>query len=125
MANLMEQSLAAHRTRLQSSAGGAAVYIRANFRIPISVVLGQTVFEEANGDQDSFSETKSIDFLINPAELKLGNDLLEPQRGDRIEYGGESFDLLSGMNGQTWKWSNGWKTFYRVHTLRRASVAGE
>lgn len=122
---MLDDALAVHRSRLNTAAGGAAVYVRASFRIRVPVVLGQTVFSDEQADLDSYADIKSVDFLIAPSDLKLGNDLLEPQRGDRIEYDGEIFDLMAGTGGSAWSWSDSRKTFYRLHTIRRGHVESQ
>lgn len=116
--NLLERSLQIHRERLLTAAGGPGIYCRASYRIPVEVVIGSSTLVDETADADSYAEIKSVDFLLTPSELVLGEDSLEPQRGDRIEWRGEVYSVMAGANGAAWSWSDSRRVFYRVHTVR-------
>ena len=119
---MMDAGLAQHFATLSKPAiaGEPATYIRGDSSIPITVVIGNSDFEEVGADGEIRAQTKSVDFLVNPAELILSGSAIEPQRGDRIQkQNGDVFDLLQGSNGSAWRWSEGRQIHYRIHTVRR------
>ena len=130
--NLMQRGLKVHAAALIATAGETISYSRdGSFRIFIKAVVGQTVIEDVTSDGETRIETKTVDFLITPAEFKKAifspsaRDL-EPQRGDRIRRQDEAafpyyeeFDVVPGASGKVWEWSDGHRTHYRIHSVRR------
>jgi len=54
------------------------------------------------------------DWLIPASVLTLG----EPLRGDKIEVGGEVYEVLAADGEDCWRWSDNHKKIYRIHTKR-------
>jgi len=109
--------LKAHNLRLMDSAGVEVVFVRGNIRVTLTATIGSTDWQEqASGDV--YQSLKSVDFIVNPTELKIGGNLAEPSRGDAIEYQGEMYYLVPTNNGAFWSWSDGFRTFYRIHTSK-------
>lgn len=106
-----------HNARLFMSAGVVIVYRRGDINLSITSVVGATDWQDQNVS-DAYQQIKSVDFIVDPAELNIAGALVEPSRGDRIIYDGYSYDLLQTGNGAFWAWSDGFKTFYRLHTSR-------
>lgn len=110
-----------HNARLFDSAGVEVMYLRGQIEISLSAVLGSTNWQDEN-TSDTYLGIKSIDFILKPNELTIEGNLVEPSRGDMIRYAGYDYDLIQTGNGTFWSWSDGFKTFYRIHTSR-ANVA--
>jgi len=106
-----------HNERLFQSAGTDIAYLRGNIQIDLQAVLGSTNWQDDNQD-DTYSSMKSIDFIVQPDKLNIAGSLVEPSRGDAIRYNGYIYDLLQTSNGTFWSWSDGFRTFYRLHTSR-------
>lgn len=115
------EGLQKHNGRLFESAGTEILYLRGQIQIELSAVLGATSWTDENTD-DTYMGIKSVDFIIQPKDLSIAGNLVEPSRGDRIRHSGYDYDLIQTNNGTFWSWSDGFKTFYRVHTSR-ANVA--
>ena len=118
--SLLDDALALHATRLQDAAGETVTYFRGTDSVSVTAVVGESVFEEVAGDGEIRPQIKTVDFLLKPADLVLSGSVTDPQRGDRVQRSdGETFDVLPGVNGSTWQWSDARKTFLRIHSVRR------
>lgn len=106
-----------HNARLFDSAGVVIVYQRGDIKLNVQAVVGATDWQDQNVS-DAYQQLKSVDFIIDPTALNIAGALVEPSRGDRIVYDGFFYDLLQTGNGAFWAWSDGFKTFYRLHTSR-------
>ena len=109
--------LQVHNARLFDSAGTDIVYRRGSIQINLTAVVGATDWSDQSVN-DAYQQLKSVDFIIQPTKLNIAGNLVEPSRGDQIEYGDHIYDLLQTGNGSFWAWSDGFKTFYRIHTSR-------
>lgn len=78
--------------------------------VPIKAVAGRTVFRstDANGMWTRF-ETR--DFIVPRGLLPS-----EPQVGDEVEFLGGAYEVLSPNGEPAWRWSDPFKTAYRIHT---------
>lgn len=118
--SFLNSSLSWHTVGMKSAAGETVTYSRGNACVELSAVVGQTVFEDVGAEGETRSQLKSVDFLILPAELLIDGLTSEPQRGDQITRAdGDKFDVMSGSSGTVWQWSDGRKTYFRIHTVRR------
>ena len=64
--------LKTHNLRLMESAGVDVVFVRGNIRVNLKATIGSTDWQEqANGDV--YQSLKSVDFIVDPDELKIGN----------------------------------------------------
>lgn len=119
---MFADALRAHCTALQAVAGESVTYRRGNSHVTITAVPGQSVFDESTGATDVVMQTKTVDWLISPDDLKIDGNQSEPQRGDQIiRADGEKLDLLPGSGNKSWAWSDSRKTHYRIHTVRRVA----
>ncbi|QDT07797.1 hypothetical protein K227x_62250 [Rubripirellula lacrimiformis] len=119
--NLMQRGLRIHAKALKQAAGEPVIYFRGDaLSASILAVVGQTIFEDVAGDGETRIETKTVDWLITPDELRKAVFRTEPQRGDQIRRNDfEVFDVVPGTSGKVWEWSDGHKTHYRIHSVRR------
>ncbi len=115
--------LRVHNARLFDSAGTLIIYHRGSIQLSIQSVVGSTDWSDESTN-DAYQQLKSVDFILKPTDLNIAGNLVEPSRGDQITYAGFKYDLLQTGNGSFWAWSDGFRTFYRIHTSR-ANVASE
>ncbi|GAA4465417.1 hypothetical protein GCM10023156_53160 [Novipirellula rosea] len=113
----MQLGLKIHAAALHRAAGEFVEYRSGLTRGRVKAVVGESTFEQ--GDGEAMIEVKTIDFLIEPSELKrIG--IREPKRGDQItRKSGEIHDTCQGSSDSVWEWSDAAnKTFVVVHTVR-------
>lgn len=93
-----------------------AVYRRAGDFVSIRATTGTAEYEQENpgdGISRSFNER---DFLVSAADLLLSGAPVEPQRGDRIDVDGKTYEVNSDGAAPPWEWSDRFQTVYRIHT---------
>lgn len=105
---------------MKKAAGETVTYYRGSQAITLTAVVGQTIFEEFETGGELRAQAKTVDFVVTPADLKLDGFAVEPQKGDQIKRSdGEVYDVMTGTGSVPWQWSDGRKTHYRIHTVRR------
>tara|TARA_R110002073_G_scaffold20209_5_gene72813 strand:- start:17395 stop:17763 length:369 start_codon:yes stop_codon:yes gene_type:complete len=119
--NLIQLGLKIHAAAVHRAAGEFVEYRSGLKRGRVKAVVAESVFEQ--GDGEAMIEVKTIDFLIEPSELKrIG--IKEPKRGDQItRESGEIHVTCPGAKDSVWEWSDAAnKTFVKVHTVRSTNV---
>ena len=116
---MFRDGLKVHNRRLMDSAGVQVDYRRGDYSIPLIATLGSSDWQEqSTSGGELYQELKSVDFIVDPGELKIGEQSIEPSRGDYIIHDGEKYVVIQTNNGTFWSWSDGFKTFYRIHTSK-------
>lgn len=119
---LLDDALAAHVTTLNVAAGETVTYKRGSDSVSITAVVGQSQFDEVSATGEIRPLSKTVDFLVKPSSLKLSGSAVLPQRGDQIEKSeGSIYDVLPGTEGTAWQYSDGRKTFLRIHSVKRVA----
>lgn len=126
---LLQDGQALINRTLAADAGVSVVYSRTVNGVTTSVTLtawvGRTLFagsNEANGARVEWGER---DYLIPVSSLMLGGILTLPARNtDRITetIGGVAvvFELMTPTGEPVWRYSDQYRTLYRVHCKRVA-----
>ena len=122
MANLLRTACSLNADRVDIAAGEECIYVRAKFRFKVPCIPGANTGADTENEFEGRSEILIADFLIRPKDLKLGDQFLEPQRGDQIVYANKLFDVVQGISGSAWRWSDVRETWYRIHTDFRKHV---
>ena len=118
--SLFSDALSFGENRRQESAGECVTYARGEDQIEVMAVRGNSQFEEVPGDMEARVSIRMLPWLIRAEELVIDGAEVEPQRGDQIVSGdGLIYDVLPGPEGNHWRWSNQYKTTYRIHSVNR------
>lgn len=86
-------------------------------KMTLPAALGRTMFR-AEDEYGVTVRTESRDFLIAVSELGC-----EPERGDRVEYNGRSYEVLAPNGEPCWRWSGTSHATYRIHTKETGGFA--
>lgn len=82
----------------------------------VSMTVGNTV-ADIEGDRGITVRMNIADFLITASDYAFGGSISEPQRGDEIDYGGKTYQVMPVANGETWRYAeNVNRTTLRIHT---------
>lgn len=113
MANMLGDAATWMAGQMQDHLATAVTYRRGGTTLSISATRGASGRQvDANTGDMSWHDQ---DWLIPASVLTLG----EPERGDRIEVGGEVYRVLPPDESQEcWRWSDHHQTIYRIHTER-------
>ena len=76
----------------------------------VRAVPGRTVFRSVN-DVGAWIRIETRDFIVAAKEMDA-----EPQPGDAIVFRGAEYEGLSPHGEPCWRWSDPYKTAYRIHT---------
>ena len=82
--------------------GGGALALKA--------VAGRTVFRSTD-ESGMWTRVETRDFIV-PRELLPS----EPQVGDEVDFLGGTYEVLSPNGEPAWRWSDPFRTAYRIHT---------
>ena len=119
---LLDDALAAHAKTLNAAAGETITYKRGTATVSVTAVVGQSQFDEVSTTGEIRPLSKTVDFLVKPSALVLNSAAVLPQRGDQIERAdGSVYDVLPGTEGTAWQYSDGRKTFLRIHCVKRVA----
>ncbi len=84
--------------RLRKVDGRVLFYVRGNQSVRIKALVNRAHEEET--ETDSFSTQYGVkEFVFLTSELKLGNNLIIPQEGDKILLDGNAYFITPGPNG--------------------------
>ncbi len=98
-------------------------YCRGGESVELNATVGQTTFEIER--EFGIEKVESRDFLIRTADLVLGGQVAEPQRGDRIkETVGAAvpvFEVMAPGDEPPWRYSDPGRKTLRIHTKQVAT----
>lgn len=84
--------------------------------VPMTATVGRTLFRAEN-EYGVTIRTESRDFLVSVGQMPT-----EPQRGDRITYGGRLYEVLAPNGEPVWRWSGSPQVTRRIHTKEIGGV---
>ncbi len=97
-------------------------YARGAAKWAFTEVVVESQFDEVSTTGEIRPLSKTVDFLVKPAALVLDSATVLPQRGDQIEKAdGSVYDVLPGTEGTAWQYSDGRRTFLRIHCVKRVA----
>lgn len=76
----------------------------------VLAVLGRTVFHSTN-DAGAWVRTETRDFIVAAEDMDA-----PPEAGDEIVFRGETYEVLSPSGEPCWRWSDPYRSAYRIHT---------
>ena len=123
MASLMQRGSAfvASKHGNAAIAGETITYTRKDVAtaLTITAILGRTTPQrQALADGRVNLDEEPADFLIDQALIDFGAGLVEPQRGDRITYGGRVWEVTPRDGEPCFRPDNQYRSLYRVRTIR-------
>jgi|CXWL01.1.fsa_nt_gi hypothetical protein len=117
---MFANALAAMRLTLAKMAGDKMTYARGTNQAVIIASAGKSTFETTN-DAGLAEEVQSDDWLVAPEELILAGEPIEPRHGDQITLqDGRVFEVMAIANQPPWRWSDQFRTWYRIHSKQVA-----
>jgi hypothetical protein len=90
-------------------------YVRNDVQIAVPATIGRTKYEADDGHVVQVEYTDR-DYLILTADLVLGGQVSEPQRGDLILEGTREFEVLD------WRYSDPYRNTLRITTKHVGAV---
>ncbi len=99
----LEQMRTAHCT-------SPVVYQRSPASYELQATFGRTTYEVAD-EAGLTVQAQAWDFLILAADLPM-----EPKPGDLITAQGREYQVLNLGGDGCWRWSDPYRTTYRIHT---------
>jgi hypothetical protein len=121
MVDRLAEGMVRMRERQRQHASSPITYARGNQSATgIAGTRGRTEYQatEAGG---MFVDAIAYDFLVNVAELKVGNVFLVPAKGDRItDESNNVFEVLDLPGQGAWRYTDPFQTTYRIHTKQVA-----
>ena len=101
-------------TALKSVAGVAVTYERGTGSVSVTAVPGRTEYETTDVQGYGIMAV-SRDFLIRCSELVIDSEEITPEAGDTITEGTGTYEV-SDAGGEVWRYSDPYRTVYRIHT---------
>jgi hypothetical protein len=72
---------------------------------------------DVDGGRGMTVRTNICDFLITAADYAINGTVVEPKRGDQIDYGGKKYEAMPIAGGEVWRYAeNVNRTTLRIHT---------
>ena len=115
MADLLAQGAAWLESQRTKHLTTTVKYVRNDVQIAVPATIGRTK-SEADDGQVVRIEFTDRDYLILTADLVLGGQASEPQRGDLIREGPREFEVLD------WRYSDPYRTTLRINTKHVGAV---
>lgn len=122
--SLYSDALAAGFAAIEAAAEERVSYFRGRlFELDDTpAVRGQSEYEDMTTD-GGMVVRRSEDWLIRKELLvDASGNQFEPSRGDLITTSnGETYEVLAGGKGRSWRWSDPQQTSLRIHTVLRVA----
>ena len=115
MGDLLAQGSAWLEQQRTKHLATTVTYVRNDVQITVPATIGRTKYEADDG-QVVRIEFTDRDYLILAADLVLGGQVSEPQRGDLIREGPREFEVLD------WRYSDPYRTTLRINTKHVGAV---
>lgn len=109
MSDLLRDGIAWLGQQRVAHCSGQVTYLREPDSLTVNATYGATSVEVAD-ETGMVVTSKAWDFLIQASELDF-----YPEPGDVIIADGRQYEVLN-LNGECWRWSDPYRTAYRIHT---------
>lgn len=121
MPNLLDNASAWLDRQFRTHASSTVTYRRGGAGVEIVATIGRSVHQDNRGDGGPALRVVSRDYLVDVAELVLGDTLIEPKAGDRIREtqadGRVAVYEVATMPGEpAWRFSDSFRRRFRIHT---------
>ena len=115
MADLLAQGAAWLESQRTKYLTTTVTYVRGDVSIAVPATIGRTKYEADDGHVVRIEFTDR-DYLILAADLVLGGQASEPERGDLIREGNREFEVLD------WRYSDPHRQTLRITTKHVGAV---
>jgi hypothetical protein len=119
VADLLQQASDWLETKRTQYASHVVTYVRGERSVELLATIGKTTFEVDDG-YGVLVRNESRDFLILAADLILGGQQEEPQRGDQIRETQNQhvfvYEVSAPDKTHCWRYSDAFRKTFRIHT---------
>lgn len=103
--------------------GRAVTYTRGTSSVTLTVVVGRVPFVVRDRQGLVTTVARQRDYILpDPAALDFGAGKVNPEAGDRVTDpdpdDGGTFELVAPEGEHCWRWTDGYGTALRLHTLK-------
>lgn len=108
----------------EATSGKPAILRRGEASVPIIVIYGRVTHERyALADGRAQLDVEPADFWVRPKWYDFGAGTVEPERGDRIEFEGRTYEVTPRDGEKCFKTDNQYRTQFCLRTIRVPSSA--
>ena len=119
MADLMQSAVEWVRDMQAQHTAQTITYTRSGQSISISATIGQQVFRNNNPtSRGPYITRADAVFIFDPTSLDFGSGQVDPDRGDRITWNGNTYELYYPEGEDAWRPCDGYRKQIRVNTLK-------
>ncbi len=125
MPDLLREGQAWLANQLHQHVAADVVYRRGAEEVAVRATIGRTLLKLDDGMGGVRMEWTDRDYLIRAADLALGGNQVQPQRGDQIRetVGAQTlvYEVLAPGNEPPWRWADPHRLMYRIHAKQIAT----
>ncbi len=125
MPDLLREGQAWLANQLHQHVAADVVYRRGAEEVAVRATIGRTLLQLDDGMGGVRMEWTDRDYLIRAADLALGGNQVQPQRGDQIRETVEAqtlvYEVLAPGNEPPWRWADPHRQMYRIHAKQIAT----
>ncbi len=127
MQDLLRNGQAWLTDQLHEHVATEVTYRRGAEEVTVRATIGRTLLQLDNGNGGVQMEWTDRDYLIRAADLVLGGNPAQPQRGDKIRenVGTQTlvYEVLAPGDEPPWRWADPHRQMYRIHTKQIGTEA--
>jgi hypothetical protein len=127
MQDLLQSGQAWLADQLHEHVATEVQYRRGADELAVRATIGRTLLKLDDGYGGVRMEWTDRDYVIRAADLVLGGNSTQPQRGDQIRevVGAQAlvYEVLAPGDEPPWRWADPYRQMYRIHTKQIASEA--
>jgi hypothetical protein len=125
MQDLLESAQTWLAEQLHEHVAKSVTYRRDADEVTVRATIGRTLLKLDDGYGGVRMVWTDRDYLIRAADLVLGVNLAQPQRGDQIRevVGAQTFvyEVLAPGEEPPWRWADPHRQMFRIHTKHIAT----
>ncbi len=127
MQDLLQAGQAWLADQLHEQVATQVTYRRGTDEATVRATIGRTLLKLDDGYGGVRMVWTDRDFLIRAADLVLGGNPVQPQRGDQIRevVGAQTlvYEVLAPGEEPPWRWADPHRQMFRIHTKQIATEA--
>jgi hypothetical protein len=127
MQDLLQSGQAWLADQLHEHVATQVTYRRSTDEVTVRATIGRTLLKLDDGYGGVRMVWTDRDYLIRGADLVLGGNPVQPQRGDQIRevVGAQTlvYEVLAPGEEPPWRWADPHRQMFRIHTKQIATEA--